>query len=101
MLLMQTGCSAIANLCQQLPADALRAEHEALLASLIPNLSHQHSRVRVSTLAALDTLVNKVILTQSSLQSGLKLLFQLDTVFLANTHDSSSQHSHVCCCAVT
>ena len=66
MSLMQTGCSAIANLCQQLPADALHAEHETLLASLIPNLSHQHSRVRVSTLAALDTLVNKVVLAHLS-----------------------------------
>lgn len=57
---LQAGCSAIANLCKQLPSDALRPQHDALLASLLPNLGHQHSRVRVSTLAALDTLVTKV-----------------------------------------
>ncbi len=57
---LQAGCSAIANLCKQLPSDALRPQHDALLASLLPNLGHQHSRVRMSTLAALDTLVTKV-----------------------------------------
>ena len=57
---LQAGCSAIANLCKQLPSDALRPQHDALLASLLPNLGHQHSRVRISTLAALDTLVTKV-----------------------------------------
>ncbi len=59
-LCLQAGCSAIANLCKQLPSDALRPQHDALLASLLPNLGHQHSRVRISTLAALDTLVTKV-----------------------------------------
>lgn len=43
-----------------MPADAIRSQHDDLLPSLLPNLSHQHSRVRASSLAALDTLVIKV-----------------------------------------
>lgn len=61
---MQAGCSAITNLCKHVPTDAIRPQHDALLASLLPNLSHQHSRVRASTLAALDTLVIKVCIFQ-------------------------------------
>lgn len=57
---MQAGCSAITNLCKTVPTDAICSEHDALLASLLPNISHQHSRVRSSTLDALDTLVMKV-----------------------------------------
>ncbi|KAA6419548.1 MAG: hypothetical protein FRX49_10473 [Trebouxia sp. A1-2] len=64
----KAGCSAIANLCKQLPSDALRPQHDALLASLLPNLGHQHSRVRVSTLAALDTLVTKGVSEQAMVQ---------------------------------
>ena len=60
LLLLQAGCSAIANLCKQVPSDALQSQQDALLASLLPNLGHQHSKVRLSTLAALDTLVTKV-----------------------------------------
>ena len=60
LLLLQAGCSAIANLCKQIPSDALQSQQDALLASLLPNLGHQHSKVRLSTLAALDTLVTKV-----------------------------------------
>ena len=59
-LVLQAGCSAITNLCKQMPADAIRSQHDNLLPSLLPNLSHQHSRVRASSLAALDTLVAKV-----------------------------------------
>lgn len=57
---LQAACSAITNLCKQLPGDNIRSQHDAVLPSLLPNLSHQHSRVRASSLAALDTLVIKV-----------------------------------------
>lgn len=60
LLVLQAGCSAITNLCKQMPADAMCSQHESLLPSLLPNLSHQHSRVRASSLAALDTMVMKV-----------------------------------------
>ena len=57
---MQAGCIAISNLCKEMDADIVRPHDVALLASLIPNLTHQHSKVRMSTLAALDKLVLKV-----------------------------------------
>lgn len=56
----QAGGTAIANLCDQVTSSALGSQHEALLASLLPNLSHQHSRVRAATLTAVDMLVTKV-----------------------------------------
>lgn len=62
LAMWQAGCTAIANLCRQVPLTALESQHETLLASLLPNLSHQHSRVRSATLTALDILVSKVSL---------------------------------------
>ena len=59
-LVLQAACNAITNLCKRLPGDNIRSQHDAILPSLLPNLSHQHSRVRASSLAALDTLVIKV-----------------------------------------
>ncbi len=38
-------------------SSALDGEAEKLLASLVPNLQHQHSRVRLAAMAALDALV--------------------------------------------
>lgn len=57
---LQAACNAITNLCMQIPGDNIRSQHDAMLPSLLPNLSHQHSRVRASSLAALNTLVIKV-----------------------------------------
>lgn len=58
--MLQAACNAVTNLCKQMPGDAICSQHDAMLPSLVPNLSHQHSRVRASSLAALDTLVIKV-----------------------------------------
>lgn len=57
---LQAACNAITNLCKQIPGDNIRSQHDAMLPSLLPNLSHQHSRVRAASLAALDILVIKV-----------------------------------------
>ncbi|GLC36173.1 HEAT repeat-containing protein 2 [Pleodorina starrii] len=53
----KAGCAAIETAASRLPLDALAPEFERLLNSLAPNLQHQHSRVRLSSIQALDALV--------------------------------------------
>ncbi|GIL76851.1 hypothetical protein Vretifemale_6386 [Volvox reticuliferus] len=53
----KAGCTAVETAAARMPFDALAPEVERLLNSLAPNLQHQHSRVRLSAIQALDALV--------------------------------------------
>lgn len=52
-----TASGATATATASAISSALDGEAEKLLASLVPNLQHQHSRVRLAAMAALDALV--------------------------------------------
>ena len=56
----QVGSDTLSILSRQLDAAALQPLDGDLLAALLPNLGHAHSRVRASTLTALTALVQKV-----------------------------------------
>ncbi|KXZ49991.1 hypothetical protein GPECTOR_18g147 [Gonium pectorale] len=53
----KAGCSAVEAAAARLPFTALEPEAERLINSLAPNLQHQHSRVRLACIQALDALV--------------------------------------------
>ncbi|KAG2454165.1 hypothetical protein HYH02_001200 [Chlamydomonas schloesseri] len=54
----KAACSCIESACRRLPfSEALEPAAERLLVSLAPNLQHQHSRVRLAAIQALDALV--------------------------------------------
>lgn len=54
------ACSSLVQLAAgPCPADALEPHLDTLLSSLLPNLQHQHSRVRLAALEALHALVLK------------------------------------------
>ncbi|GFR52527.1 hypothetical protein Agub_g15100 [Astrephomene gubernaculifera] len=53
----KTACGAIETAAARLARTALEPEAERLLTSLAPNLQHQHSRVRLAAIQALDALV--------------------------------------------
>ncbi len=57
---MQAGCTAVHRLVRTCPADKLEASDERLLTGLLAVLGHQHSRVRITALSALNALVLKV-----------------------------------------
>lgn len=57
---LQAGCQAVADLAAQVPRSQLTQHHEALICALDANLSHQHSRIRLAGLSALQPLVFKV-----------------------------------------
>lgn len=56
----QVGSDTLGILSRQLDAAVLQPLDGDLLAALLPNLGHAHSRVRASTLTALTALVQKV-----------------------------------------
>ena len=56
----QVGSDTLSILSRQLDAAALQPLDGDLVAALLPNLAHAHSRVRASALAALTALVHKV-----------------------------------------
>ncbi|KAG2432604.1 hypothetical protein HXX76_008944 [Chlamydomonas incerta] len=54
----KAACCCIESACRRLPfGEALEPAAERLLGSLAPNLQHQHSRVRLAAIQALDALV--------------------------------------------
>lgn len=55
----KTGCQCIVALAAAVPASTLAQHTEKLAATLIANLGHQHSRVRVAVIEALDGLVSR------------------------------------------
>ena len=57
---VQAACTALTSLCSCVDPHQLQPHNEALLTSLLPNLAHQHSKVRAASLDALDALVAKV-----------------------------------------
>lgn len=57
---LQAGCIGVQRLVRSCPASALEAYDEQLLTGLLGVLSHQHSRVRMTALVALNALVLKV-----------------------------------------
>lgn len=63
---MQAACGAVASLADgSCPAQALEPHLDALLSSLLPDLQHQHSRVRLEALGALNSLVLKGLRCQA------------------------------------
>ena len=59
-LCLQAGCLGVQRLVRSCPASDLEAYDEQLLTGLLGVLSHQHSRVRLTALTALNALVLKV-----------------------------------------
>jgi hypothetical protein len=51
------GCTILQQACGKLPAAGLEPQADKLLAALLPNLSHAHSKVRTAVLQALEALV--------------------------------------------
>ncbi|GAX72982.1 hypothetical protein CEUSTIGMA_g434.t1 [Chlamydomonas eustigma] len=53
----KVACACITSLTRKVPAVALEAHAEKLLQALLPNLQHQHSRVRLVVIEALGSLL--------------------------------------------
>ncbi|GLI65295.1 hypothetical protein VaNZ11_008788 [Volvox africanus] len=71
----KAGCTAVETAAARVPFDALAPEFERLLSSLAPNLQHQHSRVRLSAIQALDALVAAgapMVLVESAIVPALR-----------------------------
>lgn len=73
----KSAATCLSQLCQRLPPAALEGAAEQLLAALLSSLLHQHSKVRLAILAAMDALVSSGIsrdLLQKTLVPGVKPL---------------------------
>lgn len=67
-LCLQAGCVGVQRLVRGCPASDIEAYDEQLLTGLLGVLSHQHSRVRMTALTALNALVLKVTPLQLAAQ---------------------------------
>lgn len=56
----QEACDAIGMLCNTVSAAALQPHHEALLAAIVPVLSHKQWKLRLQSLAALHAVASTV-----------------------------------------